>query len=179
MKCWNVWSLIIHLKNYSILIGWEQCSWSLTPVQITTKIFEVKTKTRRLPEANQCISKTAKDRVKPSKDHLNNSDFWRFPKNARTLPKVPKITRKFLKISEVHPNTSEDFQDLRQSPENSEDHRIFSKLFQVLEDRGQFLLCTLEVNVWSEALSSLFFSSVLLISNHMIFPMQFRINKQL
>ena len=94
--------------------------------------------------------------------------FRRLPKTTRNLPKIsedrrvfPKITRVFPRIARILPNISEDCpntsEDLRQSPAISEDHRIFSKLFQVLEDRTQYLLCTSVINVWSEALSCLFF----------------------
>ena len=131
---------------------------------------------RRLPEANRRISKNAEDRPKPSEDFRKPYEaFRRLPKTTRNLPKIsedrsnisecsrrspeyfrtlPKITRTLPKFSEDRPNISE---DLRQSPEISEDHRIFSKLFQVLDDRTQYLLCTSVVNVWSEALSCPFF----------------------
>ena len=133
---------------------------------------------RRLPEANRCISKTAEDRAKPSEDRTKPSEdyrrphetFRRFPKIARTFSECFRRSPEyFRRLPEDCPNTSE---DLRQSSAISEDHRIFSKLFQVLEDRTQYLLCTSVVNVWSEA-------SVLLISNHMIFLVQFGINKHL
>ena len=125
---------------------------------------------RRLPEANRCISKTAEDRAKPSEDRTKPSEDYRRP--HETFRRFPKITRTFSecfrrspeyfrKIARILPNISEDCpntsEDLRQSPAIPEDHRIFSKLFQVLEDRTQYLLCTSVVNVWSEALSCLFF----------------------
>ena len=75
-------------------------------------------------------------------------------RSCETFRRFPKITRMRPKFSEQRPNTSEDF---GQSLEISEDHRKFSKLFQVSEDRRQYLLRTSVVNVWSEALSCLFF----------------------
>ena len=99
---------------------------------------------RNLPKITRTLPKIIEDHTNPSKAFRRSPEhIWRFPKNTRTLPKV----------SEDHPNTSE---NLRKSPEISEDHRIFSKLFQVLEDWGQYLLHTSVVNVWSEALSCLF-----------------------
>ena len=119
---------------------------SVTRVQITTKISAVK---RRLPEANRCISKTAKDRVKPSEDFQRSPEF--FQKSPEHFQRFPKITWILPKFSEDPPITSE---DLRQSPEISEDHRIFSKVFQVLEDRGKYPLRTSVVNVWLSIFSS-------------------------
>ena len=140
---------------------------SETWVQIKTKISEVKTKTaggqpmyfedrrrscetfRRPYEAFRRLPKTTRNLPMISEDCPNI--FRVFPKITRVLPKIARILPN---ISEDCPNTSE---DLRQSPAISEDHRIFSKLFQVLEDWTQYLLCTSVVNVWSEALSCLFF----------------------
>ena len=153
---------------------------SETRVQITTKISEVKTKTaggqpmyfedrRRLCETFRRFPKTVRSLPKTTEDHTKHSeDFRRSPEHFRMFS---KITRTLPKIVRTVPIISEHF---RQSPEISEDHRIFSKLFQVLEDIMQYLLCTSVVNEWSEV-----FSSVLLISNHIIFLLQFGINKHL
>ena len=184
MQFYVIYTLIIHLKKLlgsdwlkrsAFLVntgrkGYSTVQKSETRVQITTKISEVKTKTaggqpmyfedrrrscetfRRPYEAFRRLLKTTRNLPKIFEDHPNTSEcFRRSPEYFRSFP---KITRTFSYISEDHPNTSE---DLRQSPEISEDHRIFSKLFQVLEDRRQYLLCTSVVNVWSEALSCLFF----------------------
>ena len=136
---------------------------SETRVQITTKISEVKTKTaggqptyfedrRRSCETFRRFPKTTRNLRKISEDRPNTSECSRrSPEYFRSLP---MITRTLPKMYEDRPNISE---DLRQSPEISEDHRIFSKLFQVLDDRTQYLLCTSVVNVWSEALSCPFF----------------------
>ena len=95
-----------------------------------------------------------------------SEDFRRSYEACRRFPKItwilPKIARTLPKISKDHLNTSEVFsedppitsEDLRQSPEISEDHRIFSKLFQVLEDRGKYPLRTSVVNVWLSIFSS-------------------------
>ena len=104
---------------------------------------------RRPYEAFRRLPKTTRNLPKISEDRPNI--FRVFTKITQVLPKIVRILPN---ISEDCPNTSE---DLRQSPAISEDHRIFSKLFQVLEDRTQYLLCTSVVNVWSEALSCLFF----------------------
>ena len=147
------YKLIIHLKKL-LSSDWQKRSAFLvntvqkneTRVQIKTKISEVKTKTA----GGQPMY--FEDRRRACETFRRSYEaFRRLPKTTRNLP---KITEDRPNISEDCPNTSE---DLRQSPAISKDHRIFSKLFQVLEDRTQYLLCTSVVNVWSEALSCLFF----------------------
>ena len=121
----SLWGVIIHLKK---LLGsdWLKRSAflvntvqkSVTRVQITTKISEVKTK-------------TARGQPMYFGDRRRSCEtFRRFLKIARTFPKIIRILPKFSKDGR---NTSE---DLRQSPEISKDHWIFLKLFQVLEDKG-------------------------------------------
>ena len=155
-----VTKLIIHLKKLlgsdwlkrSAFLG-NTVQKSVTRVQITMKTAGGPTDVFRRPlKIVWNLPKISEDHTKPSKDYRRpHETFRRFPKIAQTLLKITRILPKF---SEDRPNTSE---DLRQSPEISKDHRIFSKLFQVLEDRRQYLLCTSVVNVWSEALSCLFF----------------------
>ena len=80
-----------------------------------------------------------------------------------------KLQRRYPKLKRTAGGQPMYSKDRRKSPEPfqtlPEDHRIFSKLFQVSEYRRQYLLRTSVVipvvNEWSEALTSLFFSSVL------------------
>ena len=174
-------SLIIHLKKLLGSDWLKRSAFLVNTVQKrVTQCRKVKHECklqrrypklkRRLLEANRCISKTAEDRAKPSKDRTKASeqhtkpseDFRRSPEHFRMFSKITRILPKFSEdcrtcpnVSEGHPNPSEDrpntSEDLRQSPEIYKDHQIFSNLFQVLEDRRQYLLCTSVVNVWSEA----------------------------
>ena len=140
---------------------------SETRVQITTKISEVKTKTaggqptyfedrrrscetfRRFPKTVRSLPKITEDHTKPSEDSRRSPEHFRmFPKITRTLPK----------FTEDYPNTSENFRRSSETfPKTYDNLRRSPKLFQVLDDRTQYLLCTSVVNVWSEALSCPFF----------------------
>ena len=136
-------TLIIHLKKLprsdwlkrsTFLVNTVQKS--VTRVQITTKISEVKTKTAkgqpmyfedrwRSCEAFRKLPKTTRNRPKISEDHPNNSeDFrrspkyvWSFPKIARTLPKTYDNLRRSPKITG----------NLRRSPKITGYFRRFSK----------------------------------------------------
>ena len=118
---------------------------------------EDKTKTRRLPEANRCISKNAVDRAKPSEDfRISYETFWILPI-----------------VSEDHPNASEDFRrlatisgHLRRSPD-------------ILEAFPSFGRSRAMPSVYLSSQCMVRVGSVLLISNHMIFLVQFGINKHL
>ena len=146
---------------------------------------------RRLPEANRCISKTADDRAKPSEDRTKPSEDYRRP--HETFRKFPKIARTFPSVSEDHPsisedcpNTSEHFRrlsehfrrlttisgDLRRSPDIFEAFPSFRRLNAI---PSVYLSSKCMVRGFKLSI----FSSVLLISNHMIFLVQFGINKHL
>ena len=172
---------------------------SETRVQITTKISEVETKTaggqpmyfedrRRSCETFQRFPKTVRSLLKTTEDHTKPSiDFRRSPEH-------------FPNISEDHPNTSEVF---RRSPEHFRRSlkyfRRSSEHFRRLTTISGDLRRSLDIfeafpsfrrlnGIPSVYLSSKcmvrgfklsIFSIVLLISNHMIFFVQFGINKHL
>ena len=123
--------LIKHLKK---LLGsdWlKRSAFLVNTVQKRVTRVQITTKISEVKTktaGGRCISKTAKDCAKPSDNFQRSPKYFRsFPNFARILPKT--------------------CDNLRRSP----------KLFQVLEDRRQYLLRTSIVNVWSEALSCLFF----------------------
>ena len=208
IRCFDVYcrcifsKLIIHLKK---LLGsdWLKRSAFLvnTVQKRVTQCRKVKHECklqrrypklkRRLLEANRCISKTAEDRAKPSKDFRRPYEAFRRP--HETFRRFPKITRTLPNVSEDHPNTSEVFRrlpeyfrrsfehfrrlttisgDLRRSPDIFEPFPSFrrSKAIPSVYLSSKCMVRGLKLSI---------FSSVLLISNHMIFLVQFGINKHL
>ena len=121
---------------------------SVTRVQITTKISEVKTKTT----GGQPIY---------FEDHRRSCEtFRRLPKSTRNLPKIARTLPKTISG------------DLRRSPDIFEAFPSFRRSKAI-----PFVYLSSKCMVRGFKLS--IFSSVLLISNHMIFLVQFGINKHL
>ena len=162
---------------------------SETRVQITTKISEVKTKTgggqpmyfedrRRLCETFRRFPKTVRSLPKITEDRPNTFECLR--RSPEYFRSFPKITRTLPNISEDHPEyfrrSSEHFRrlttisgDLRRSPD------IFEAFPSFRRSNAMYLSSKCMVRGFKLSI----FSSVLLISNHMIFLVQFGINKHL
>ena len=163
-------------------------------MQITTKISEVKTKTaggqptyfedrRRSCETFRRFPKTVRSLPKITEDHTKPSEDRRSPEHFRMFPKITRILPKF---TEDYPNTSENFRrssehfrrlttisgDLRRSPDIFEAFPSFRRSNAI---PSVYLSSKCMVRGFKLSI----FSSVLLISNHMIFLVQFGINKHL
>ena len=133
---------------------------------------------RRLPEANRCISKTAEDRAKPSEDRTKPSEdypniFRVFPKITRVFPEdCPNTSEHFRSLSEHFRRLTTISGDLRRSPD------IF-EVFPSFRRSNAIPSVYLSSKCMVRGFKLSIFSSVLLISNHMIFLVQFGINKHL
>ena len=144
----------------------------------------------------QNLPKISEDRTKPSEDYRRPHETFRrlpehfqmFPKITRTLPKINRILPKialvytsahFRRSPEYFRRSSEHFRrlmtisgDLRRSPDIFEAFPSFRRSNAI---PSVYLGSKCMVRRFKLSI----FSSVLLISNHMIFLIQFGINKHL
>ena len=135
---------------------------SVTRVQITTNRYpKLKRRLRRPtdifrrpPKIMRNLPKITEDHTKPSEDFRRSSEYF------RRFPRMPKHFRKLATISG----------DLRRSPDIFEAFPRFGRLRAI---PSAYLSSKCMVRGFKLSI----FSSVLLISNHMIFLVQFGINK--
>ena len=124
----------------------------------------------------------SEDHPNISKGHPNTSeDFRRSPEHFRRFAKVTrillKITLKVPKISEDHPNASEDF---RRPPDHFREFlKTYDNLQRSFSSFGTSRAMPSPYHSRQCMVGGSIFSSVLLISNHMIFLVQIVINKHL